>query len=337
MQIELHLLELRYAALRAADPAARRRLLAALCETGQQVPVVVVAAQSSAPPSSSPERYVLIDGYARVDVLRSLGRDTVEAMAWPMGETEALIARFHMEGRARSTLEEAWLLDHLVKEGGLSLEEMGQRLCRTKSWVSRRLGLHRALAPEVRAKVAAGQIPPQAAMKNLLPLARANAEHARKLIAALGTQRVSVRQMGRLYAAWRVADAVGRDRIVSSPLVFLQMEVETQRQTPLHPPEVERLIQDLGAVAGVCGRAARRAHSGISEDEIEHARKRVSIAWAAARAQFTALAEELDGRLEHDRRRSAQSDLHPARQGAERAGNSPGAPGLTEHSPADPA
>lgn len=336
MQIELHLLDLRYATLRAADPAARRRLLAALCEAGQQVPVVVVAL--SPPMPSSTGRYVLIDGYARVDVLRSLGRDTVEATAWPMGETEALIARFHLEGRARSTLEEAWLLDHLTVDGRLSLEELGQRLCRSKSWVSRRLGLHRAVTPEVRAKVAAGQIPPQAAMKYLLPLARANSEHARKLLAGLGTQRVSVRQMGRLYAAWRAADAVGRERIVSSPLMFLQMEAETQRQTPRHPPEVERLIADLGIVGGVCGRAARRVRGGITDDEFEQARKRLGTAWAAARAEFTALTEEFAERVaDHDRRRSAQGDLHPARQGAERAGHCPGAPGLTEHGPPDPA
>lgn len=76
MQIELHQLELRYQALRAAEPLRRRKLLSALCETGQQVPVIVVAAMV---PETMPARYVLIDGYLRVDILRSLGRDVVEA------------------------------------------------------------------------------------------------------------------------------------------------------------------------------------------------------------------------------------------------------------------
>lgn len=331
MQVELHLLELRYAGLRAADPAARRKLLAALCEAGQQVPVVVVAVPTAT------GRYVLIDGYARVELLRSLGRDTVEATAWPMEETEALIARFHLEGRVRSTLEEAWLLEHLEHEG-LSLEEMGRRLCRTKSWVSRRLGLRKVLGPELRAKVAAGQIPPQAAMKSLLPLARANAEHARKLISALGGHRVSVRQMGRLYAAWRASDAVGRERIVCSPLMFMQMDAEAQRHTPPQPPEIERLLQDLGALAGLCGRAARRVRSGIADDELVWARKRISTAWAAAGGQFRALAQELEERLsDHDRGRPAQGDLHSARQAAEPAGHRPRPEDLAEHGPTDPA
>jgi hypothetical protein len=173
LQIELHQLELRYQALRAAEPLRRRKLLSALCETGQQVPVIVVAATVS---ETMPARYVLIDGYLRVDILRSLGRDVVEATVWTLGETEALIARFHLEGHARSTLEEAWLIEHLAKDDGLSLEELGRRLCRTKSWVSRRPGLRKVLWPEVQAKVASGKIPPQAAMKYLLPLARANGD-----------------------------------------------------------------------------------------------------------------------------------------------------------------
>jgi ParB-like chromosome segregation protein Spo0J len=153
VQIELHQLELRYQALRAAEPLRRRKLLSALCETAQQVPVIVVAATV---PETKPARYVLIDGYLRVDILRSLGHDVVEATVWTLGETEALIARFHLEGRARSTVEEAWLLEHLAKDEGLSLEELGRRLCRTTSWVSRRLGLRkvRVLPVSMRSPVA---------------------------------------------------------------------------------------------------------------------------------------------------------------------------------------
>ena len=77
------------------------------------------------------------------------------------GGNRGAIARFHLEGRARSTLEEAWLLEHLAKDEGLSLEELGRRLCRTKSWVSRRLGLRKALWPEVQAKVASEKFRPK--------------------------------------------------------------------------------------------------------------------------------------------------------------------------------
>jgi len=326
VQIELHQLELRYSALRAWEPARRRKLLSALCEAGQQVPVVAVAAATTG-------HYVLIDGYLRVDVLRSLGRDLVEATVWPMTETEALIARFHLEGRARSTLEEAWLLEHLAKDEGLSLDEMGRRLCRTKSWVSRRLGLRKVLTAEVQAKVAAGQIPPQAAMKYLLPLARANGEHARKLVAGLGEHRLSVRQVGRLYAAYRVADTVGRARICASPLLFLQMDAQSERAAAVQSTGVDRLVSDLGAIAGLCGRARGRACAGISVEEMAVAQDRIVAALAAARGSFAMLSQELGRRLDHDRPGSAHSDLCPATPGQGNTHDCAGAGDLAQHSP----
>lgn len=328
MQIELHQLELRYQALRAVEPSRRRKLLSAVCETGQQVPVVVVAAATAG-------RYVLIDGYLRVDVMRSLGRDVVEATVWSLGETEALIARFHLEGHARSTLEEAWLLEHLAKDEGLSLEELGRRLCRTRSWVSRRLGLRKVLPAEVQAKVAAGQIPAQAAMKYLLPLARANGEHSRKLVAGLYEQRVSVRQMGRLYAAYRAADAVGRARLCDSPLVFLQMEAQTERAAEGQSTGVDRLVSDLGAIAGLCGRARRRACTEISIEEISVAQDRIGTAMGAARGSFAMLEQEFLRRLNHDRPGSTCSDLHTAGQGIGDPCNRAGAQDLPQHGPGD--
>jgi len=330
VQIELHQLELRHAALRAADPARRRKLLAALCDAGQQVPVVVVAADAPAEGPAA-DRYILIDGYVRVDVLQSLGRDTVEATVWTMAETDALIARFHLEGRARSTLEEAWLLEHLASDEGLSLEELGRRLCRTKSWVSRRLGLRKVLTSEMRAKVAAGQIPPQAAMKYLLPLARANGEHARTLVGNLGAHRISVRQLGRLYGAYRAADAVGRTRICHSPLMFLQMDGQAARVEQAQSTVVDRLVTDLGAIAGLCGRTRRRVCAEISVDEMLVARERIWMAAMAARGAFGILDHEISRRLHDDRPRAADGDLRVAEQGPGDPGDRAGAADLPEH------
>ena len=72
MQVEISQLELRYAQLRIRDAAQRSKLLASLAQDGQQSPVMVVVAEAA-------ERYVLIDGYARVEVLRELARDVVVA------------------------------------------------------------------------------------------------------------------------------------------------------------------------------------------------------------------------------------------------------------------
>jgi hypothetical protein len=238
---------------------------------------------------------------------------------------------------ATTTLRNAWLLEHLAKDEGLSLEELGRRLCRTKSWVSRRLGLRKVLTAEVQAKVATGQIPAQAAMKYLLPLARANAEHARKLVAGLGTQRVSVRQMGKLYAAYRAADAVGRERLCNSPLVFLQMEAQSERAAEGQSTGVDRLVSDLGAIAGLCGRARRRACTGISIEEIAVAQDRIGAAMGAARGAFAMLEQELGRRLDHDRPGTTHSDLRPTGQGLGDTCDRAGAQDLPQHGSGDSA
>jgi ParB-like chromosome segregation protein Spo0J len=61
------------------------RLLASLADIGQQVPIVVVAVEDQA------DRYVVIDGYKRIVALQQLGRDTVEAVVWPMSEAAAVL------------------------------------------------------------------------------------------------------------------------------------------------------------------------------------------------------------------------------------------------------
>jgi len=84
MQLEFHQLDRRWEHLRVRHPGRQRRLLASLADSGQQTPIVVVAAEGQA------ERYVVIDGYKRIVALEQLGRDTVEAVVWPMSEAAAV-------------------------------------------------------------------------------------------------------------------------------------------------------------------------------------------------------------------------------------------------------
>jgi ParB family chromosome partitioning protein len=85
MQLEFHQLDRRWEHMRVRHPARQRRLLASLAEAGQQTPIVVVAGGQA-------DRYVVIDGYKRIVALEQLGRDTVEAVVWPMSEAAAVAA-----------------------------------------------------------------------------------------------------------------------------------------------------------------------------------------------------------------------------------------------------
>jgi ParB/RepB/Spo0J family partition protein len=128
MQLEFHQLDRRWEHSRVRPRARQRRLLASLAESGQQVPIVVVAAEDQA------DRYVVIDGYKRIMALEQLGRDTVEAVVWPMSEAAGVLLDHMLRLSAHETaLEVGWLLQELEQRFGYSLEELARRLDRSVS------------------------------------------------------------------------------------------------------------------------------------------------------------------------------------------------------------
>src|SRR6266851_5581387 len=167
MQLEFHQLERRWEHLRVRHAARQRRLLASLAESGQQTPIVVVAAEGAA------ERYVVIDGYKRIAALEQLGRDTVEAVIWPMSEAAAVVLDRSLRLSERETaLEVGWLL-----------AELERRFDRSVSWVSRRLALVELLPEAIQQQVREGKVAAQAAMKFLVPVARQSLEDCKRMAA----------------------------------------------------------------------------------------------------------------------------------------------------------
>jgi ParB family chromosome partitioning protein len=286
MQVEFHQLEMKYSGLRIRDPRRQGQLVAALVEYGQQSPVLVVA-------SGTDGRYVLIDGYRRVAALQQVGRDTVEALVLPVSEVEALCLSHRQEGtRRRSALEDGWFLRELVEVHGMSQSELGRKLGRSTSWVSRRLALVGELPDSVQELVRKGRLCSHGAMRHLVPLARANRAHCERLVAALSGVPVSARELGRLYVAWRTANAEERERIIDQPILYLKAEAAmTAAQGP--PSAEEKLRNDLEAVGRVAHRATRRLL-----DEIPGAPPLVVIrVWEQVRLGFEELAHRMEERL----------------------------------------
>lgn len=248
MEIDLHRLELRHRDLRIVEAERRRRLIGSIAEIGQQVPVVVIA---------DGDRVVLIDGYLRVDALARLQRDRVLATTWSMSEVEALLHHRHLAVTRRSALEDAWLLSRL-RDHGLTMDEVARRLCRSKSWVSHRLGLLDALAVAVHDRVRAGTVPPHGAMRYLVPFARANKRQCEQLLARLGDTRVSDRDLAALYMGWRRADREGKQRIVDAPLLYLQALASSKTTVTPVDDEASLLRKELMTLAAIAGRAGRR-------------------------------------------------------------------------------
>src|SRR5216683_3268756 len=203
MQLEFHQLDRRWEHLRIRHPARQRRLLASLAETSQQTPIVVVAL------ADQPDRYLVIDGYKRIGALQQLGRDTVEAVLWPMSEAEALVLDRSLRFSAQETaLEQGWLLAELEQRFGYGLDELARRFDRSVSWVSRRLKLVELLPESIQQQVREGQIAAHLALKFLAPVARVRLQDCEPMAAAFAKHHYDTRQAGQLYAAWRDGSAV---------------------------------------------------------------------------------------------------------------------------------
>ena len=276
--LELPQLDLRHAALRIADPARRARLEQAIAQQGQQVPVLVIAGDAG--------RYVLIEGYGRVEALRRLDRDTVLALVLDVGEADALVLRHRLDhGQARSALEEGWLVTTLL-EHGKSQTDVAIALAKSTAWVSRRLALVRALPVAAQEAVRAARIGASAAEKFLVPLSRGNAAQCTLLVDGLRTVRPTARQLGRLYAAWKAANDALRQRICEQPLLYLKVEDAIRAA---ESDEDVTALRDLEAIAGVCGRARKGLREGSYVRLREERRPQLLAAWREANLAFDAV------------------------------------------------
>jgi ParB/RepB/Spo0J family partition protein len=253
MQLEFHQLERRWEHLRVRDPQRQRRLLASLADSGQQAPIVVVAAEGQA------DRYVVIDGYKRIAALEQLGRDTVEAVVWPMSEAAAvLLDRSLRLSEHETALEVGWLLAEMEERFGYRLEELARRFDRSVSWVSRRLALVELLPEAIQQQVREGKIAAQVAMKFLAPVARQSLEACQRMAAIFAEHHCDTREAGQLYGAWRHGSAAIRKRILDDPALFFK----TQRQEKAGPGGYRgagvEILRDLEIVAAIVHRAHRR-------------------------------------------------------------------------------
>jgi ParB/RepB/Spo0J family partition protein len=310
MQLEFHQLDRRWEHLRVHHPSRQRRLLASLADSGQQTPIVVVAAEGQA------DRYVVIDGYKRIAALEQLGRDTVEAVVWPMSEAAAvLLDRSLRLSEHETALEVGWLLAELEQRFGYNLDELARRFDRSASWVSRRLALVEVLPQAIQQQVREGKILAQVALKFLVPVARQSMEDCQRMAAIFAQHHCDTREAGQLYAAWRQGSPAIRKRILDDPELFFKAQRQAQEKAPAGTGA--ELLRDLEMMAAIANRAHRRL-AGAAATELDHQQR------TAARHQIDRIQKQLH-RIEDEILPEKKSHVEPSAthddSGAERAGS----------------
>lgn len=287
LHLELRHLRVDYAGIRASDPVAEAKLLASIAREGQKVPILVAR--------EDPHAHQVLDGFRRRDALEQLGRDTLLAVEWPGGAVDGLIeVRRLRTASASGPLEEGWLIEVLVDRHSLSLDEIGERLGRTKSWVHRRLSLVRQLPEDVRQKVLSGALSGYVATKYAVPLARANAELVAPYCDCIIAHGFSTRQAGTVYQyLTHTQDPAIQKEILARP----QRVLGPDDGTKSHPgptnggleamDRLERWCRHTGSVHGML---TRLLTEGASDHLLEH----LAVLWRGHQEMVRAVLKQLD-------------------------------------------
>jgi ParB-like chromosome segregation protein Spo0J len=142
----------RYRRYRLVDEAAEAAMVQSLRRHGQVTPVVVCWREETAE---------VIDGFKRVAASAQVpGLTTLQCRWLEADERQAKAAMYTLNqvGKHLVELEEAWLVQALVREDGLAQTEVADLLGRHKSWVCRRLALLEKLGEEARQDLRLGLV-----------------------------------------------------------------------------------------------------------------------------------------------------------------------------------
>ncbi len=336
IELDLHRLELRFADSRLVEPQAVARLAQSIERCGQIVPCIVVAApesQGGEDEGGGAPALVLIDGYRRVGALRRLGRDTVSIEQWSCDLIAALLLVLaRTQDRTFASIEEALLLRALVAEHGLSQHDVARRSGRDVSWVSRRLQLLSGLPDAALAAVRGGQLSSWAANRVVAPLARANSDHAERLLAMLATTPLSTRELQCWFEHYQQTPRNAREHMVDRPRLFIDtLQATTARQAGARlraGPEGE-CIGDLRCLEAVIARLRKRVAT------LRPLPAPLIAAAPRLRMAVDALTRELEREDTHDPGRDPRRGARAANAGAQPGRDQPPAGDVAQHRAAD--
>jgi len=211
-KIDIHLLDLRYRHTRIKDAKGLRRLQASISSYGQIVPALVVAED---------DKFILIDGYLRLNALKGCGHDCIYVQVLEDVEVNALFTLLAQDSiRHYEAIEQASLINELHSRFSCSFAEIAKRLGRDKSWVKRRLDLVTSLPDEIQQAVMNGKVSTWAASHVLVPLSRVNAKDACQLTENIIKDPISTRELNSLYEHYQKSTRKVRDRIIAQPTLF---------------------------------------------------------------------------------------------------------------------
>jgi hypothetical protein len=177
--------------------------------------------------------------------------------------------------------------------------------------VSRRLLLLQTLDDEMIALICDGTISSWSAQRILAPMARANAEHAKCLAAALKKEKIPTRRLALFFEHYKKSNRKIRQNMVTDPHLFLKaLEAKTAKadaNTLNRGPE-GRWIKDIRTVKHILARLVKAVPSVFYTGQSRLDRRRLLTAFADTAAVMHTLTRSIE-RSGDDKQRKTPDDF----------------------------
>jgi ParB-like chromosome segregation protein Spo0J len=204
----------RYRRYRLADGPGEQAMAQSLRRWGQLAPVVACVRG---------EQWQVVDGFKRLTAARGLDWPALLVRRLESDDertVKAAVYGLNRVGQHLQELEEAWLVQALVRDDGLSQVEVAELLGRHKSWVCRRLALLEKLSDGVRADLEVGLVAPSLARQ----LVRLPAGNQAEVLAAARREALAAVEVQGLVDLWlSAAGPAQRQHLLAQPRAALQL------------------------------------------------------------------------------------------------------------------
>jgi ParB-like nuclease domain len=228
--VSLESLGQQYRRYRLADPEAEEAMAGSLRRWGQLAPLVACVRD---------ERLELLDGFKRVAAARQVhGLTTLSVRVLEVDEptAKAAILGLNRGQRPARELEEAWIVQALVRDDGMSQVAAAHLLGRHKSWVCRRLALLERLSEAVKEDLRLGLVGPSLARQ----LTRLPVGNQEALLALVRRETLTAQEVSGVIGLLEGASAEQAALVLSRPRAALTQVQGMGVPTALRDPRLSR-------------------------------------------------------------------------------------------------
>jgi predicted transcriptional regulator len=238
---ELSTFDLRYESYRMKHPVLEARVLASIAERGIEEPLEGVDANG---------RRILLNGFKRYRCARKLKISIVPYSSLGADEATGILDLMRIANhKSLSILEQARFIRDLKHLHKMSTAEIAEKLSRSKSWVSMRLGLITEMPETVQEKIFSGAFPVYPYMYTLRQFMRMNGVHksdVEAFVVAVSGKKLSVREIEQLAHGFFRGPASFREAILRGHIALPLEQMKRVPQNAEGCSEFERgMLRDL--------------------------------------------------------------------------------------------